>query len=438
MDMYKKGIPAEKLYYELYNVQTQEEDSSIMVKQASTKGINWFQDIRFGMFIYWGLYSLPGRGEWAMHFDRFAIPEYEQLAERFNPVRFNADEWVNLAAMAGQKYIVITSRHHDGFSMYDTALSDYKVTNTPFQRDPLAELAEACERNGEVKLGFYVSLLDWHHPAYRFREESGLIWDDYLAFLHGQVRELCQNYGEIACFWFDGDWPRRKVSEDDAYFQPGGSFEYEKLYNMIHGLQPDAVVVNNRHDKPLPGEDVQGFEQDLPGVNSAGFNTTEKYNMPLEVCMTINDNWGYFTGDENHKSPLNLIHNLARSASADSNYLLNVGPTVDGVISKAQSQRLLEIGHWLQSNGEAIYGTRAGVIAPTVESVSTSKDTTHFVHVLEYLSDCISLKGVPESVESARLLRDSTPVKMTGKEDTISLTIPPEMRDPYNTVVILE
>jgi alpha-L-fucosidase len=142
------------------------------------------------MFVHWGLYSLIARGEWVMFAEKISVPQYEPLAGRFAPVKFDADEWVSLAAEAGQKYVVITSRHHDGFSMYDTALSDYKVTRTPFQRDPLRELAEACARRQDVRMGFYVSLLDWHHPAYRFRKESGLAWSDYLAFLHGQVREL--------------------------------------------------------------------------------------------------------------------------------------------------------------------------------------------------------------------------------------------------------
>ncbi|MFN2234049.1 MAG: alpha-L-fucosidase, partial [Anaerolineales bacterium] len=263
-----------------------------MVKQVTKKGLQWFQDARFGMFIHWGLYSLIGRGEWVMHNEKIPVPEYEKLLPQFNPVQFNADEWVQLAVDAGQKYLVITSRHHDGFSMYDTALSDYKITNTPFQRDPLAELADACAKNDGIKLGFYVSLLDWHHPAYRFREENGLAWDDYIGFLHGQVHELCSDYGEICAFWFDGDWPRQSLSEENAYFAAGGSFEYEKIYGIIRDLQPDAVIHNNRHDQPLPGEDVQGFEQDLPGDNTAGFNTTEIYDMPIEVCMTINDNWG--------------------------------------------------------------------------------------------------------------------------------------------------
>ena len=408
-----------------------------MVNQVTEKGLQWFQDAQFGMFIHWGLYSLIGRGEWVMHNEKIPVPEYEKLVLQFNPVQFNADEWVQLAADAGQKYIVITSRHHDGFSMYDTALSDYKITNTPFQRDPLAELAEACAKNGGVKLGFYVSLLDWHHPAYRFREESGLAWDDYIGFLHGQVRELCSDYGEICAFWFDGDWPRHAISEENAYFAAGGSFEYEKLYGIIRNLQPDAVIHNNRHDQPLPGEDVQGFEQDLPGDNTAGFNTTEIYDMPIEVCMTINDNWGIRFDDHNHKSTQRLINNLVRSASLGGNYLLNVGPTAQGTILLEHARRLRQIGAWLKTHGESVYETRQGLIHPSKETVSSHKDGIHYIHILQYLSDCIRLEGVPQSVKSAELLSQGKPLAMQSKDGKLEICIPPELRDPFDTVVVL-
>ncbi len=406
-------------------------------KPISAKGMQQFLDSRFGMFIHWGLYSLIARGEWVMHVERIPVQTYEQLVSQFNPLRFNAEEWVSIAADAGQKYMVITSRHHDGFSMYNTALSDYKVTNTPFGRDPIEELASACARRSDVRLGFYSSLLDWHHPAYRFREESGLAWSDYLAFLHGQVRELCTNYGPIACVWFDGDWPRHKLDESNAHFAAGGSFEYDALYDMIHMLQPDAYIANNRHEKPLPGEDIQGFEQDLPGENTAGFNTTETYDLPMEVCMTINDSWGVHDSDDNHKSTRQLVHNLIKSASINANYLLNVGPTALGEILPAHVRRLQAMGEWLRANGEAIYGTRAGVIA-TPDGVSTSRDTTHYVHALNYRSDRIYLDALPETVTRAALLIDGTPLKLGSANGRCYVTVPEEQRDPIATVVKLD
>jgi alpha-L-fucosidase len=396
-----------------------------------------FQDNRFGMFIHWGLYSLLGRGEWVMHLEQIQPIDYEPLMHQFNPALFNADEWVSIAADAGQKYMVITSRHHDGFSMYDTALSDYKVTRTPFKRDPLDELANACARRGDVQLGFYSSLLDWHHPAYRFREESGLAWSDYIDFLHGQVRELCTRFGKIACIWFDGDWPLQSLDEGNRYFGAGGSFEYEKLYEMIHLLQPQAIVVNNRHAPPLPGEDVQEFEQDLPGMNTSGFNRTGIAGAPLESCMTINGSWGYNASDHHLKTSRHLVHLLARTASFGSNLLLNVGPTPEGQIQASQVQRLAKVGEWLKVNGESLYATRAGQIPSTAEAVSTSRGDTHYIHVLDAPTDCITLEQVPEGISQARLVRDGCLLDMEWQDSTCMIVLPEELRDPFDTVIEL-
>lgn len=422
-------------------------ETATTVKRASAKGLQWFQDVRFGMFIHWGPSAVPARHDWIMHAERISVPEYEKLAAQFNPTKFNADEWVSIAADAGQKYMVFTSRHHDGFSMYDTKLSDYKITTfTPFGRDPVRELADACARRGDIKLGFYHSLLDWHHPAYRFREESGLVWQDYLDFMHGQVRELCTNYGEIACMWFDGHWPRQVFNETDRYFLAGGSFEYEQLYNMIHELQPDAVIVNNTHVLPQPGEDVQGFEQDLPGLNTTGFNEVTISDYPLEVCMTINDHWFYVNGSTNYKSTAGLVGYLARSASAGANYLLNVGPNAEGEILPAHAARLRGVGDWLKVNGESIYGTRAGAIPPSPATVSTRKGDTHYVHILQNVSDWVPLSGVPEGVTKAYLLRDGSPVPIEWREKNgfigeregkFALVVPEAKRDPLDTVVVL-
>jgi alpha-L-fucosidase len=304
--------------------------------------MTWYTDAKFGMFVHWGIYSLLGRGEWVMFTERATLRDYPDLATRFDPQRFDADEWVRVAAAAGQRYLTITTRHHDGFSMYHTALSRYRVTDSPFGRDPLAELAQACDRHG-VRLGCYVSLVDWHHPAYRAsrRAASGLAWDDYLEFLHGQVRELCTQYGPLGEVWFDGDWPLSEPADGETdWFQAGGDFHYPELYQMIHERQPDAVVLNNRHAPPLPGEDVQGFEQDLPGENQAGFNLTAPGALPLETCLTMNDSWGYRHDDDNWKSVAELRDILRRANAAGANLLLNVGPTGDGEIPAPAATRL--------------------------------------------------------------------------------------------------
>lgn len=409
-----------------------------MQKQVSSEGLQIFQDNKFGMFIHWGLYSILARQEWVMHIEQIPVAEYEKLVPQFNPVKFNAEEWVSIAADAGQKYIVITSRHHDGFSMYDTQLSDYKVTNTPFKRDPIQELADVCARRGDVKIGFYSSLLDWHHPAYRFREESGLAWSDYIEFLHGQVRELCTNYGDIACMWFDGHWPGHNFDKTNTYFKAGGSFEYEKLYGMIHTLQPDAIVLNNHHQEPLPGEDIQGFEQDLPNSNTAGFNLTQASDLPLEVCMTINDHWGYRADSHNHKTARNLIHKLVRSASLSANFLLNVGPTAEGEILPVHAMRLRQMGSWLKLHGESVYGTRAGSIKTSEAVVSTQNGDTHYLHVLDNVSDGVYIKEVPDTVTSAYLLRDNSPLTLQSYQQGYYIALPFDLRDPFDTVIVLK
>jgi len=403
---------------------------------ASGRAIEWYQDSRFGMFIHWGLYSILARGEWVMHIDRIEPAEYEKLVPRFNPAGFNAAEWVRLADEAGQKYMVITSRHHDGFSMYDTALNDYKVTRTPWGRDPLAELAEACRKNGRVRLGFYVSLLDWHHPAYRYRKESGLAWSDYIGFLHGQVRELCTKYGEVACIWFDGDWPGNPIYTEFPHFAAGGDFVYAGLYDLIHAAQPDALIINNRHVAPLPGEDVQPFEQDLPGANSSGWNTGEISALPLETCLTINDSWGWSAADLNLKTVPHLIQTLVRAASAGANLLLNVGPTPEGGIFPAHAERLRGIGTWLNKHGESVYGTRKGAFAPSSRIVSTRRGDAHYIHELFHETDRVKIRAAGARPTQAVLL-DGTKVGMGWKTDELFLDIPAGKRNSADTVIKL-
>ena len=265
------------------------EDTSHAQLQASPDGVKAFVEAAYGLSVHWGLYALSTSGnEWIYYEDRIPLETYKKRMDRFNPTKFNADEWADLMLEAGQKFLVITSKHHDGFCLWDTALTEFKVTNTPFKRDIIAELAEALQARG-LGLHFYYSLVDWTHPAYRQD------WDAYVAYYQGQIRELCTNYGPIGGFVFDGYWPRTRLKSEDeiAYFSARGKWDLAGTYDLIHQLHPYAVVANNHHIPPLQGEDYQPFELDLPGENTTGFNTTEIGDNPTVCWWTLNAGWWY-------------------------------------------------------------------------------------------------------------------------------------------------
>jgi alpha-L-fucosidase len=425
-------------------------------KQASAQGLRQYQDDRFGMFVHWGLYSLVGGHEWSMFRDRKSIAEYETLTSQFTGEEFDADEWVGVAADAGQRFITITSRHHDGFSMYDTGLSNYKVTNTPFGRDPLAELRDACDRRG-VRLGMYVSLLDWHHPAYRavLREHSHMAWDDFVEFLHGQVRELSTQYGDIAEYWLDGYWPSEWATHREKnWFGPSGDFRIPELHELIHTLQPDAVIMHNHHSAPQPGEDIQGFEGDLPGENSNNINVTPITLEARETCQTTTTlAYGFNKDDHHYRDARELLTLLVRASSAGATLLLNVGPTPQGTIPFAAQQNLRTMGDWLSRNGEGIYGTREGrlqigdidgenslrhAFASTI-----GEDGTHYVHLVTGDAPTSFYVDLPEGQHASRveatLLSDGKPVasEIRGDGDTITLTVPAERREALISTVRL-
>jgi alpha-L-fucosidase len=349
---------------------------------------DWYQDARFGMFIHWGVYSLLGQGEWVMQNRPIAVADYEWLAGTFNPAKFDAHAWVGLAKAAGMKYITITSRHHDGFAMFGSKVSRYNIVDwTPFHRDPLKELADECRRQG-LKLFFYYSQLDWHNSDYWPRGATGHgtgrpdhgDWNAYLDFLDGQLTELLTNYGPVGGIWFDGMWDK-----------PDADWRLPRTYALIHRLQPTTLIIPNHHQAPLPGEDVQTFEQDLPGANTAGFNTRTIGGLPLETSLTMNDSWGFNLTDHHYKSVADLIHYLVRAAGAGANLLLNIGPRPDGTIPPEAEERLRAIGAWLDVNGGAIYGTRAGPIPPRSWGVTTARHDTVFVHVLDWSDPVLAL-----------------------------------------------
>ncbi|HEX8202363.1 MAG TPA: alpha-L-fucosidase, partial [Isosphaeraceae bacterium] len=392
-----------------------------------------FEDARFGLFVHWGVYSLLGKGEWVMEHDKIPIAEYRNLPPRFNPARFDAEQWVATAKAAGMKYITITSKHHDGFCMFDSKLTEYDIVDTtPYGTDPLKALADACHEQG-LKLFFYYSLLDWHHPDYfprgrtgktAGREETG-DWARYVAYYQGQVRELCTNYGEIGGIWFDGWWDR-----------PDASWDLAGTYKLIHELQPGALVGNNHHVAPFEGEDFQMFEQDLPGENTAGFNKAETTGrLPLETCLTLNKSWGYNAGDQDFKSPEQVIHYLLGAVGRGANLLLNVGPGPDGTIGPEFTERLREVGRWLERNGEAVYGTRRGPIAPQPWGVSVQKGPAIYLHVLEPADRIVLPKEV--AAFDAWVFGGQARLPLKPAADGVALELPEDARTPIDTIAVL-
>jgi len=395
----------------------------------------WFQDAKFGLFIHWGVYAALADGEWVMHRERMTIPEYERSADLFNPVKFDADEWVAMVKDAGMRYITITSKHHDGFAMWATRQNDWNVVDrTPYGRDILKQLAEACRKQG-VKLFFYHSQLDWHHLDYFPRGRTGQHsvrpdegdWGSYLDFMDAQLEELLTGYGPIGGIWFDGMWDKKDAE-----------WRLRKTYDMIHRLQPAALVGSNHHVAPFPGEDFQMFEKDLPGQNSAGFNEAGVSTLPLESANTMNTSWGFNAADSRHKTRKELLHFLIRAAGANANLLLNVGPRPDGTIQPVHRERLAEMGEWMRKNGESIYGTRGGPIPPRHWGVTTQKGSRLYLHALEPEDGLVAAPRFGKEIVSAKLLADGSAVRFEKQDWGWVVFLPEEMQDPTDTIVVLE
>lgn len=396
----------------------------------------WFQNARFGMFIHWGVYSVLGDGEWVMNNRKIPISDYEKLPAFFNPTEFDAAEWVGLAKAAGMKYITITSKHHDGFAMFDSKVSDYNiVARTPYKKDPMKALAEEARRQG-LKLFFYYSQLDWHHPDYYPRGRTGQdagrpdsrSWPRYLEYMNAQLRELLTNYGELGGIWFDGWWDK-----------PDADWQLGTTYSLIHQLQPQALIGSNHHRRPNPGEDFQMFEKDLPGGRSQSFNDeSEIGELPLETCETMNGAWGFNITDRRYKSTRDLIRYLVRAAGSNANFLLNVGPMPNGKIQPEFVTRLREMGEWTSKNGESIYGTRGGPVAPHPWGVTTRKGNNVYVHVLDLPDSSLLLPPLPSAVRSAHLLNGGRAIDVKTADYGVVLTLPRDAIDPIDTIVVLD
>ncbi len=391
----------------------------------------WFENAKFGMFIHWGVYSVLGDGEWVMNNQNISISEYEKLPAFFNPIDFDAKEWVSLAKSAGMKYITITSRHHDGFSMFGSKATDYDIVDrTPYKKDVLKLLAEECHKQG-IKLFFYYSLLDWHRDDYfpRGRTGKGIKgrnegeWNDYIAFMKFQLRELLTNYGPIGGIWFDGHWDQKVWDGKSFSGKPLVDWHYDEIYGMIHELQPQALIGNNHHLGVIDGEDFQMFEKDLPGKNSTGWGTPEDQigRLPFEVCETINGSWGFNLQDRKHKSKKQLIQYLVNAAGYGSNFLLNVGPMPNGMIQLEHQKSLKEIGSWLKKYGETIYETKKGPIPPNDRYVSTQKNNKVYIHLFDNKTRFLHIENFPLKIKN--ILSFNNKINLKFKKNKFGLII---------------
>ena len=373
---------------------------------------NW-REMKFGLFIHWGPVSLKGTeigwsrgGERRGRGGKGSIPaeEYDNLYKQFNPVKFNAGEWVRVAKDAGMKYLVFTSKHHDGFSMFDSKYTDYKISNSPFKRDVVKELADACHRAG-LKLGYYYSPVDWYHPDYRTENHAR-----YIEFMHNQLREICTKYGRIDIIWFDG---------------LGGSakdWNSEPLFKMIRTLQPH-VIINNRAGLPA--------DHDTPEQRVGKFQN----DRPWETCMTICRQWAW-KPDDDMKSLKQCLHTLIRVVGGDGNLLFNVGPMPDGRIEPRQVQRLQEMGRWLKKHGHTIYGTRGGPFKTGPWGASTYKDNKIYVHILSWPEHTLTLPAISKKITAAALLTGGV-LGLNQTDEHIEISVANAPLDEIDTIIEL-
>lgn len=423
-------------FFGISSIAEQQGDIGYTPSQENLEVRKWFQDAKFGLFVHWGVYSVLGKtgAEWVMNHDKMPITEYEKLPPQFNPVNFDADEWCRMVKDAGMKYITITSKHHDGFAMFDSKVSDYDIVDrTPYGKDVLKMLDEACRRHG-LKLLFYHSQLDWHHPdyfprgrtgkGYTGRPQSG-DWYRYLDYMDGQLRELCTNYN-VSGIWFDGMWD--KLDED---------WRLGKTYKMIHDIRSDIMIGSNHHVTPYPGEDFQMFEKGLPGKDPYSKGAEISTIIPLETCETINKSWGYNKDDKNFKSSKDLIHYLVKAAGNNANFLLNIGPKPDGTIQDEFRERLAEMGKWMRANGESIYNTRGGPVPPQSWGVTTQRGNTVYIHVLADTDMVIAVPDMGGKVQRARLL-NGTEVSFAETGYGTLFQLQDEWRNQYDTVIVVK
>ena len=393
--------------------------------EKRTQRTRWFMHDRFGMFIHWGLYAIPARGEWVRNAERITVEDYQRYFDEFDPVDYDPKAWAKAAKAAGMKYAVLTTKHHDGFCLFDSAYTDYKATNTKAGRDLVREYVDAFRAEG-LKVGFYYSLLDWHHPDYPHESDSihpmrgnpdypdqGRDFSRYIQYFHNQVRELCTNYGKIDILWFDFSYPA----------MAGEKWEATKLIQMVRSLQPN-VIIDNRLEGSGEGDAAETgtLLQAEPSIYAGDFVSPEQIipakgirnvlgdPVPWEACITMNNNWGYAAADSYWKPAKLLVRKLVECVSKGGNLLLNVGPDAKGRIPQQSLAILEEMGRWMAKNGESIYGCGPAGIEKPEWGWYTRKGDTLYAHILEAPIGPMALVGLGGKIVEPRRVADGAEI----------------------------
>ncbi|MBQ6253835.1 MAG: alpha-L-fucosidase [Bacteroidales bacterium] len=400
-----------------------------------------FVNERFGIFLHWGIYASYAQGEWYLNNGKLNKNEYAKAASGFYPAKYNASEWAKAFKDAGAGYVTITSRHHDGFSMFDTKASDYNIVKaTPYGKDVIKDLDEALLKEG-LNLHFYYSILDWDRedfPIGRSGRDSGRKGDrqdynHYFNFMKAQVKELLTQYHTKA-LWFDGYWDH---SKDEVPFD----WRMPEFYDYIHSIKSECLVGNNHHRLPIEGEDFVMYEKDLPGQNTTGFSEGQEVSetLPMEMCQTMNHSWGYSVKDQDYKSTDQLIQLLATCVSMDCNLLLNIGPQADGRLPDAALERLKGIGEWMKVNGESIKGCGPGPVEKQEWGVSTAPiegGKTFYLHVFKSPGAVIEIPTAKKTrIKSVTALADGSALAIKKVGERLFITLPADIQDGSDYVI---